>query len=216
MEKFPGEVGTRITVEIPGRPRAMAKFEAQLLGYKLGEFLLIPVPARAGEMMLKANDRCMLRWLYEGKAYGCSSYVIKLDTQPCNLAFLECPLTIPARTLRRYARFSLVLPVVVFHGGGAPSPNRVPDFSGVLRDLSEGGCLVRLKGQLELGWKLTLQFRTPLEELVSVAGQVVRLRQAGEAGWTGLIFSEFYRDSREALNRFLDFCCENLEDMEDS
>lgn len=153
---------------------------------------------------LKANDRCKVRFLKEGVAYGFSSDILAVQFFPFPLMFMKYPAHIETLKLRVAQRFKTNLPVLLLDTSAS-----IVAADATMLDISENGCGLKVPvqkaGGLSPDESYTIALRI-MDREFSAACSVRKLERRGDYAWfLGLEFSDMQTDNKESLMRFIDF-----------
>lgn len=107
---------------------------ALVLGMKPGEFIIVKPPLSVlASSALTTESVARIRFEDEGVIYGFDSPVQNALKQPAPILFVAYPKDFQVHALRRYQRVKCLIPTVV--------EGETFSRSGLLRDISAGGCL---------------------------------------------------------------------------
>ena len=124
------EPGINLRIQLRG---ARDTWNGTVVGMVEGRYLIAEVPPIPGLWVkLHQMNNIIVRYLYDGKAYGFYSTLLAALNEPFRLAFLSYPEKIETVNLRKFQRVPCLIP-------GAVSMNGVSHL-GVFTDVSEGGC----------------------------------------------------------------------------
>ena len=189
-------VATRIQLEFIGQDYKRYPCEAVLLGYRVGELLLIYLPKRPPQVTLRVGIRLEGKLALQSGVVRFESFVYELCTQPYPYLPLAYPASVSLEPLRRVPRFALnsALKVVAYSQLGVATGY----LDGNFLDISVDGARVSLGKELS-----SVTARVDISAKVNVAGteQQLELRtelkrsfgrsDKGDQGWQyGLAFQE--------------------------
>jgi c-di-GMP-binding flagellar brake protein YcgR len=124
------EPGVLLQLQLEG---VRGSYKSTLVGMERGLYLISRIPQMPGlKAKLGKEDQVIVRYLYEGTAYGFRSMLLGVTNEPFRLAFLSYPENIEVVNLRTQERVSCFFPAVL-------SLNE-SSWEGVILDVSPGGC----------------------------------------------------------------------------
>jgi c-di-GMP-binding flagellar brake protein YcgR len=148
----------------------------------------------------------IIRFVYQGIAYGFSTTILRALYKPAKLLFLDYPKDIEIYQLRNYERVLCLLPV-----GLKLTKNET--VLGHVTDISKEGCQFSAENDVfynkhELPAKennYSISLRLPgFENTISISCQVMNINQTKEQVKIGLKYVSMSDDSRERLYDFLE------------
>jgi len=124
------EVGTTLSVEIPGVP---TRFSSKLVGLDADQFLIIKLPATPGiRQTLVPGLDIVIRFVSNGSIIGFKSSIIQIHFEPLRIGFLAFPFYAERISLRKQKR------VQCFFETRATI--RESEFEGAILDINTKGC----------------------------------------------------------------------------
>jgi len=161
-------------------------------GWQRGSYLLLDIPRSASKAVsLRVGDPCVLRFLADGDACGCSSEVEDLGTGS-HFSFVRVcwPESVSCVRVRKHERVNLHAPCELKLDNG-----RI--VGGELVDMSAGGCKVEVPHALPKDDRVGLSFALPDGSLIENMRAVVCASAEGADGaWIGC---EYYDPDEAAL-----------------
>lgn len=144
--------------------------EVRLLGLKVERFLICELPSHQGTSLGGTGVNCDVRYMLHGRIVGFTAQVLKTQFSPEPLMFLSFPKTVSEVALRRQERVRVNLEAVARLKGSATR------YSGVIRDLSSGGCGFFIPEDLDIGvgTELTIYVKFPREDVLRKVQATVR------------------------------------------
>lgn len=190
------------------------KYRASIVGYSQG-VLLTALPS-AKQLELENVDYqslfdqpapLVMRLVFEGVIYAFKSEVLLVNTDACKLLLSAIPEQIQLRRLRQGVRYPCVLQAGLLIGEAK--------IRGVLTNISEGGCLLRIKaatkrdtikGLIDNEKATGLDVRFPFEEKDSSFNVMVKSVAAdgGDYLLLGLSYVEA-GEAAPAITKYLEF-----------
>jgi len=157
MEKLPLEIGQVIHVKPLRKNNSPHKARSQVIGARHGEFVIIDEPkVYISDRLIIAVEgelECYLEG--EGEVYIFKSFLRKVMED--GLAFIDYPQSFEVKRLREHLRVKVNLEAKTRFVGSRGV------FTGVIQDISKGGCRLVLNSLIvvPLKAKLTLDFVLP-------------------------------------------------------
>lgn len=175
----------------------------RLLGWEQPAFLITGMLNADGKQVsLSTGERCKIRFLKDGVAYGFETTVTRAFFQPHPVIFLKYPTTIEHVQIRRFYRIKTNIFARLLDGNGACVGE------GMIIDICGGGCAMKLP--LHAGSSLPgedaayeVSF-TLLDTSMKVACKIKKVRQENEFCILGVEFSTMTAAERQMLDAFLD------------
>ncbi len=199
-------VATRIQLEFVGQDYKHYPCEAVLLGYRVGESVLVYLPKRPPQVTLRVGMKLEAKLAMQSGLVAFDSFIDHLTTHPYPYLHLAYPGTISLKPLRQAPRFPLdaALKAVAYSQLGVATAY----LDGRFLDISLNGARVVLHKELS-----SVAARVDLNATVMVAGTEQQLElktelkrgfgrsdKEGEAGWHyGLAFEELSPPQRLLL-----------------
>lgn len=198
-------VATRMQLEFIGQDYKHYPCEAVLLGYRVGESVLVYLPKRPPQVTLRVGMKLEAKLALQSGLVGFESFVYELCTQPYPYLHLAYPAAVSLTPLRRVPRFPLTaeLKAVAYSQLGVATGY----LDGRFLDISLNGARVLLDKELS-----SVAVRIDVTATVTVAGTEQQLafrtelkrsfgrNEKGDAGWQyGLAFQELSPPQRLLL-----------------
>jgi c-di-GMP-binding flagellar brake protein YcgR len=173
------------------RDQQKVMYGTTLLGWKDHAWLVCEWPLQLGhDQQIVAGTPCTISYLHDGKLVGYRSEIRELIALPVPLLFVAYPKSVEEMHLRKHLRVSANEPTLMMRAThDNPSGSALPTtdyFSGLLKDLSEGGCsvlMVRTPTWLRPGTTVHMEFELPgLGHITNLTGivQNADTRQGGD------------------------------------
>ncbi|WKE65311.1 PilZ domain-containing protein [Gallaecimonas kandeliae] len=164
-------VGMRLDIELLDHRRS--RFQSELVGYRLGRFLIVRFDEQVLPAKLSVNGLvAVCRFLVEdsvGECYAFKAQILSLVRLPDKLLFLSFPDEIQRRPLRAIKRQRIEIPASIqLHSDKALAARA---YGGAVTDISQSGCRFRFD-EGHQGRKVAL-----LPVLVNLLGQEPGLRR---------------------------------------
>lgn len=192
------EVGTPVSIEIQNREH----LSTHITGWEKGLYLTARVVySRGRPAALQSHDRCTIRFIRNGTAYGFETEILSIQFHPFPIMFLKYPAAIEQIKIRRFSRIRTDFPAVLADADGIVIEN-----ASVI-DLSEGGCGLRVPDTAisallrEHTYKISF---TILEKAIVLDCVIRKTRSEGESRILGIEFSNILPHDRETIRMFLD------------
>ncbi len=151
---------------------------------------------------MEPNKPCVVRFIHEGNVFGFSAYIIAPIRQPFPLVFLTYPDELESLNLRTNPRYPVRIEATYTYQtpeGSAPGMG-----TGLILNISEGGCLLEGEQFFDPGSRLTLSFTIPPQETVQeLEVEVKRLRKKGEHAHLGLTLITPSETNARKINDYL-------------
>lgn len=195
------------------------KYRANVAGYDSGILITsMPSSKQLQEDEVVYSDlfqegmKLLMRLIVEGTIYAFKSEVRAVNLQSCKLLMSSLPKNIQIRKLRQGVRYPCMLQAGVVLGE--------TKYRGILLNISEGGCLFRMKATtkvdaikalIEKEVTSSLNVRFPFEDNNSslyVKIKSVKEESSGDL-LVGISFAE--KEASEVVRKYLDFM--QLEDL---
>ncbi|MBN2706954.1 MAG: flagellar brake protein [Deltaproteobacteria bacterium] len=202
------DFNTALQLQIEGYP---GRLKSYLVGKEEGNYLLIKIPLlKAPEKLFRQGKELIIRYVYQGSAFGFRTQVILPLFDSFNVVFVGFPKRIEDFNLRVHKRFECSLParleVITKH------QNRQMRFKTMVNDISKGGCRLTISLK-ELEWsKDPIKIKAEVSLFLSLPGvdgelflqaAVRSLSQDEDAMALGLQFIGLEGKDRVQLDRFL-------------
>ena len=199
------EIGTRMAVSIGGQNQGPeGRIAADLVGMAHFEYIILRLPWVPGlRSRLVGGVSATVRFVSNGELCGFQSPVLTHIAKPSLLLFLTYPEVIEKLALRQHKRVQCALPVQ-FH-------SRRGDASGVIADLSQGGCRMAVDVRGQQGLRQTVAedviiLRLPLNTEgipLAVTCTVRSVSMDANKMQVGISFTEANNEFWAALETFL-------------
>lgn len=214
-----GDVGKRLALELGSELRLQVdgidwSVRTEVVGMEPSRFLIVRTPdignASAGGHSLLPGDRVVARFMDRGVVLGFESEVLETVSRPERMMFLSYPDIVTPEYLRASSRIDCFLPGQLLLG--------TRSMSGVVTDLSVGGCLWRIKSvraeeqamlftALDRAMSIQLKLRMPnVEKAVVVKGKLRNIRKDNGRIRVGIEFMDQTSVVREHLSAYIDAC----------
>lgn len=143
--------------------------KSTLIGMEYGLYLIVKLPPIQDiSTKLYQKNHIVVRYFYDGNAYGFRTTLNGLVKDPFRLYFLAYPEVVESLNLRKNERHVCLIPA---HIGSPPPEGGKMDFRGCISDISLGGCSFEctehcenITATLAVGSIVQLFFRFPGEE----------------------------------------------------
>lgn len=205
MPKLQIDMNSRIHVRVNPTQSNTRSMPGEFLGISHYDFLIIRLPSTPGvRNQLLPRTVVEIRYLLKGAVNTFHTEIITHTVKPALLVFTTYPDRLSILEMRNHRRVSCGLNVLVNTSHG--------DASGIIADLSMGGCRISLDltGQsnlrsLAVGDTIVLQVVLSSDGvLVSGTGVVKSVELSGGKLNAGISFVHSIKEFTEALARYLD------------
>ena len=203
---IPIGIGTQLQIKIGG---VEERLKSVLIGMDVDEYLVMiaPVSTTFGSIAQKfyEGNKITVQYLHGGTVFGFYSKIIGAINSPRKLLFVEYPNSVEKRNVRAAKRVDCLLPATIEIHKEA--------HRGVIRDISEGGCLCLLRYEKDktlpsarVNSHISLRFQLPGVEgeqsaLVEIRG--VKLDIEGKT--FGLKFLELDPELQRQITEFISY-----------
>jgi len=194
------EVGLPVSIETEYK----YYLTTHIIGWERDLYLLTGLaqsPGKSGN--LKANDRCTIRFLKEGIAYGFLTRIITVNTHPFPFIFFKYPQTIEQFKIRKFDRIKSNFPAQLLDKNGMFIANAT------VRDISEGGCGLTIPATqdarlaCESGYQITFKM---LETDMRFGCAIRKMKVSRDARCLGIEFCNVTPEEKEKIKLFLEVC----------
>ncbi len=203
------DLGTRMSLDVltPEGTDEGRRVAAELIGLVHFEFLVLRLPWVPGlRTHLIPGNMVTVRFVAAGDLCGFQAEVLSHTAKPALIAFLRYPEVVEKLALRQHRRVQCALPVQVHSRRG--------DASGLIADLSRGGCrlVLDVRGQAELrkmtaGDQLILRSSFGADGLPQSVTCTVRAVELETSRIVlGIAFTEADQTFWKTLGAFLESC----------
>ncbi|MGA1875719.1 MAG: flagellar brake protein [bacterium] len=200
------DVGLIIFLQTKGINKDL-RYRSSILGWKRGVTIIVEMPLLNGVYVsLATGCECIVRYIYNGTAYGFETVVLKSLNDPnVPLLYLAYPQKVEKIGLRRHQRVEMYLPIHIEIQGESQSQ----ELEGNILDLSVGGCLFEITSQVDFNVKLEakiiISFSLPNAEQYPIKVQAIvkRIHIISNSTKVGI---QFFDLSPEALAKIRNFC----------
>lgn len=212
-----GDVGKRLALELGSELRLQVEgidwaIRTEVVGMEPSRFLIVRTPdvsnvSTTGRSLLP-GDRVAARYMDRGVALGFESEVLETVSRPDRMIFLSYPDIVTPEYLRANSRIDCFLPGQLLLG--------TKTMTGVITDLSVGGCLWRIKSPrpeeqamlftaLDRAMGLQLQLKLPsAEKAILIKGKLRNIRKDDARIRGGIEFVDHSSVAREQLAAYID------------
>jgi len=199
-----------------GTPMQMAfetvryRLKSEFVGMMHQSFIIVAMPPAKSipnsSTIYSKGTETIVRFVYQGIAYGFSTTISRALYKPAKLLFLEYPKDIEIYQLRNYERVLCHLPVQI-------NLKEDETVSGHVNDISKEGCLFTAENDAfynkhELPAKehdYSISLRLPgFENTIKISSNVMNINKTKEQIKIGLKFLSMTDDARERLYDFLE------------
>jgi c-di-GMP-binding flagellar brake protein YcgR len=196
-----------VSVKLFTKASIKSKVNTLLVGYKKNEYLAIEKPSPDGNWnKLEQGTDWTANLINEGNIYSFQTYILGFCRQPYPLVFIHYPQKIQRTSLRQGKRIPVEIKALC-KSEDSPDGTNVQPVKGIVRDISEGGCLLVTKRKLLPGQIMELTLLLNREE--SIEGVQAEVRSSREIEnnmfLLGLAFSSHLtNDGYKRLKQMLD------------
>jgi hypothetical protein len=172
-------------------------------GSKEHQYVLIDHPLHNGfPARMEENKSCVVRFISEGNVFGFSGHILSVIRHPFPLVFLTYPNQLESINLRTTPRYPVRIEASYAH---QPQEGSAPESgTGLIINISEGGCLLEGKDFFDPGSRLTLSFTIPPQEPVQeLEVEVKRVKKRDEQAHLGLTFITPSESNARKINDYL-------------
>ena len=203
---IPIGIGTQLQIKVGG---VEERLKSVLIGMEVDEYLVMiaPVSTTFGSITQKfyEGNKITVQYLHGGTVFGFYSKIIGAINSPRKLLFVEYPNSVEKRNVRTSKRVDCLLPATIEIHKKA--------HLGVIRDISEGGCLCLIRYEKDktlpsarVNSHISLRFQLPgvdgeKSALVEIRG--VKLDIEGKT--FGLRFLELAPEARHQIGEFISY-----------
>ncbi len=196
------ETGVRLQLQV-GPKDARLKLSGTLIGMSPEEFLIVAIPEIAGVLArLSELSPVTVRYVFCGGVYGFTSSILSCIHKPKLMLFMSYPHSVDVIDLRKTKRMLSLLPAsaIIQH----------KNFTGVLVDMSEGGCRLSLDTESEglpfiySGEEISISLQltgTAIPRIIR--GSVQHIRHDGKFAEMGIKFKEDDSDSMIGIRNYV-------------
>ena len=196
--------GTQVKFEVP---RTLdTKGQTFFRGYREDHYIILDYPCNDNRVPLPLKDKmkCIVRFLYQGKAYAFESEIQRTARYPYPFIFINYPDKLDNINLRNSERFSIRFPTFYNQEALEGALENYP--SGMMLDLSEKGCLLETKQLLEQETLLFLAFNLPDQALIkNLVAKVKRISKKEEVYRLGMMFMVSEDPDIEKIRAYLSY-----------
>lgn len=182
-----------------------AKYLTMLVGYRARKYVIVERPTIGGmPARMEDGTAWAVNFVHDGSIYGFTAYILGSNNHPFPLAFLSYPESLDRTELRQSQRFPVHLSVSFAPEASAadPATNWEP---GIIRDISEGGCLLLSTVAHEPGTLLILNLRLPIQgEIQGLVADIKSSRGQSGRHLLGLSFVDFGDDGYRKLTAYIE------------
>lgn len=194
------EVGLPISIETDYK----YYLTTNLIGWQRDVFLITDfVPSAGKSGHLKINDRCKMRFLKDGIAYGFETKIISISAHPFPVMFLTYPGEIEHFAIRKFNRIKSNFQAHFLDERGT----YIADAT--ITNISAGGCGLNIPAQEagELTSKNSYKIKFSILDTDMCLGCAIRkMRTVKGTSCLGVEFSNISPAEKEKINLFLDIC----------
>lgn len=203
---IPIGIGTQLQIKVGG---VEERLKSVLIGMEVDEYLVMiaPVSTTFGSITQKfyEGNKITVQYLHGGTVFGFYSKIIGAINSPRKLLFVEYPNSVEKRNVRTSKRVDCLLPATIEIHKKA--------HRGVIRDISEGGCLCLIRYEKDktlpsarVNSHISLRFQLPgvdgeQSALVEIRG--VKLDIEGKT--FGLRFLELPPEAQRQIGEFISY-----------
>ncbi len=203
---MPIGIGTQLQIKIGG---VEERLKSVLVGMEVDEYLVMiaPVSKTFGSITQKfyEGNKITVQYLHGGTVFGFYSKIIGAINSPRKLLFVEYPNSVERRHVRASKRVDCLLPATIEIHKKA--------HKGVIRDISEGGCLCLIRYEKDktlpsarVSSHISLRFQLPGVEGEQSAPVEVRGVKLDIEGKTfGLKFIELVPELQRQITEFISY-----------
>jgi c-di-GMP-binding flagellar brake protein YcgR len=196
--------GTSVLFESPRLPDS--RTQTFFRGCKQDEYLIIDHPQNdiGIPLMLKDGMPCIIRFLYEGKAFAFQSVIDKVLRYPYPFIFVTYPRELENLNLRNSERHNVRFPAVYNHKSGDKTSKT--DLQGTILDLSAKGCLLETDHPQNPDSIVLVSFSLPNQkDIKNLAAKVRRVSKREETYRLGLMFMVSEDPDIVKINEYLSY-----------
>lgn len=204
------EVGLPISIETDYK----YYLTTNLLGWQRDVFLITDYVSSTGiGGHLKINDRCKMRFLKEGIAYGFETKIISISAHPFPVMFLAYPKDIEQFAIRKFNRIKSNFQAHLLDERGT----YIADAT--ITNISAGGCGLNVSAREAGGLRYQNNYQVKfsvLETDMCLGCSIRKMRTVRETSCLGVEFSNISQADKEKIDLFLDICTNILTSKTDS
>lgn len=175
-----------------------------LIGWEPDAFLVTGIVQSSGKTgQLKAGERCMMRFLKEGVAYGFETKILAINFNPFPVMFSKYPKVIEQFTVRKFSRVKVNLPAQLLDGDG----RFVAETT--ITDISAGGCGLTMPTQAGREFPSETSYRirfTAMNHTMWLCCSIRKMKTFQDTQVLGVEFVNVLPEEREKIEQFLDIC----------
>ena len=196
--------GTQVMLEV--KRLTEGKVTTFFRGCKEDHYIILDYPYYENGVPFPVKDgmSCIVRFLYQGKAYAFESKIMRTSKYPYPFLFIRYPEDVDNINLRNSERYPIRIPV--FFNRQALEGDLKNYSSGTLLDLSEKGCLLEGNESVEQEKILFLAFNLPNQEgIKNLAAKVKRISRRDEFYRLGMMFMVSEDPDIEKIKEYLSY-----------
>jgi c-di-GMP-binding flagellar brake protein YcgR len=194
------EVGLPISIETYYK----YYLNTHLIGWERDLYLITGIVQSAGKTgQLKVNDRCKMRFLKDGTAYGFETKILAINFNPFPVMYSKFPKVMEQSIVRKFDRIK------------ANIPARFLDMDGnfiaaaTITDISAGGCGLEIpvREGKELACENTYKIiYRAMESDIQLCCAIRKMRTVKNTLMLGIEFIDISRAEGDKIKSFMDVC----------
>lgn len=192
------EVGLPISIETYYK----YYLSTHLIGWGQNIYLITGIVQSSGKTgQLKVNDRCRMRFLKDGIAYGFETKIMAINFHPFPVMFSKYPKAIERFTLRKFNRTKANLPAQLLDGDG----NLIAEA--IITDISAGGCglTIPVEAGKELASENTYKIRfSAMKSDMRLSCSIRKMKAFKDTSALGIEFINVLPEEKERIKGFLE------------
>lgn len=197
------EAGCPLFLEITG---INDKLKSKVVGLEHLEYLIVRAPADTPvtRAALLPSKKVIVKYVYQGVAYGFRTHVLSALQQPANLVFLAYPQVVAEQSLREEKRYNCYFHCLI--------KTENIEKPGTVIDMSLGGCCCMIPMSKKndtphlmiVGSKITIVVDKPdSKEKTSLSGSISSFAENDNTARVGIKFEDVEGQIGEELKRLL-------------
>ncbi|NQV70587.1 MAG: flagellar brake protein [Pseudohongiella sp.] len=202
-ERINIEVGCPIYIEIT---EVGEKLKSRVVGFEHKDYIIIRAPAGPRSVIGKLNPGKILvvKYAYQGIAYGFHSHVLTTTNNPSDLLYIAYPQLIAEQSLRVETRYNCYLSCSL----------KTDDFesAGTIIDISMRGCCCSIlmaeqrdvPHLMTLGTELEIKLDKPeSDETISIKGSISTILENNMSAHLGIAFKQVDENIKDQLKQII-------------
>lgn len=192
-------VGLLLSLDLPS---CKSHVMTPLIGWEKDAYFITKYPYLNNKpVKIKTEDKCIIRFLKDGAAYGFETEVLSMQFHPAPLLFFKFPDSLENMPIRKQARIKINTPAKIL------DRINVIKKDAKIHDISENGCLLDLLSkdfeEMETSDEFYVTFKL-MDKTLELDCKVRNTRMSGENLFLGLEFINQSPKNQEIIKSFID------------